>query len=192
MVGMIGNPWFGSIPAFWNEGTGTVDLHLFLVAQGLDELFFWYLTQLNDVSADGTVMAGIGYNPDGWQEGFVVDLHKVWICHAPPGHPENARTLGISFRDVGSHIAHGDFLGTCEFLNSGGLSRSAALRDRLNRGYSADPTARHDGARPDTSPFFSSARPAFWDDRPARIRNQSGTLLQRGALQRAKANARAR
>ena len=174
VVGMIGNPWWGSIPAFWNEGTGTVDLQLFLVQQGLDELYFWYLTQLNDVSADGKVMAGKGYNPDGWQEGFVVDLNKLWVCHAPPGHPENARTLAVEFGSVGDHLAHGDFLGTCEFLNSGGLSRAAELRERLNHGYSADPAAVHKSHPPDYSPYSTSVGPATWS-RPFGKTRPNGT-----------------
>jgi len=181
VVGMIGNPWWGSIPAFWNEGTGTQDLQLFLVQQGLDELYFWYLTQINDVSADGTVMAGKGFNPDGLQEGFIVDLKKLWVCHVPPGKPENARTLGIAFNDAGNHLAHGDYLGTCEFVNSGGASRAAALRDRLTRGYSADPNAKHIAARPDSNPYFTSAAPAPRE-------NQAGrTLRSRGAREHAKA-----
>ncbi len=141
MVGMIGNPFFGSIPAFWNEGTGTQDAQLFLLAQGLDELYFWYLTQLTDVSADGTVMSGIGYDQDFYQQGFVIDLKKLWVCHTPPGHPENARTLGIEFGSVGNHLAHGDFLGTCEFLNSSGLSRAVALREqrRKNQNVTMNP-----------------------------------------------------
>jgi len=141
VVGMIGSRWWGSIPAFWSEGTGTQDLQLFLIAQGLDELYFWSLTIINDVSADGTVMAGSGYDPDFNQQGFIVDLKKMWVCHAPPGHPESARTLGVEFGGVGNHLAHGDFLGTCEFLNSGGLSRAAELRQRLqkNKNVSVNP-----------------------------------------------------
>jgi hypothetical protein len=141
VVGIIGNPFFGSIPAFWNEGTGTQDLQLFLLAQGLDELYFWYLYAINDVSADGTVMAGTGYDPDFNQQGFIVDLKKLWVCHAPSGHPENARTLGVEFGGVGNHLDHGDFLGTCDFLNSGGLSRAAELRERLqkNRNVTENP-----------------------------------------------------
>jgi hypothetical protein len=131
VVGRAGSFFTGVIPLFWNEGTGTQDLQLFLVQQGLDELFFWQLSQANDVSADGTVIGGTGINPDGWQEGFIVDLKKLWVCHAPPGNPENARTLGINLQTVGDHMAHGDFLGTCEFLNSGGLSRAADLHQRL-------------------------------------------------------------
>jgi len=133
VVGIIGNPFFGSIPAFWNEGTGTQDLQLFLVQQGLDELFFWYLFSINDVSADGTVLAGAGYDPDFNQQGFVVDMKKLWVCHAPSGQPETARTLGVDLGSVGNHVAHGDFLGTCEFQNSGGLSRVAELRERRQK-----------------------------------------------------------
>ena len=141
VAGIIGNPFFGSIPAFWNEGTGTQDLQLFLLAQGLDELYFWYLTAINDISADGTVMAGTGFDSDFNQQGFIVDLKKMWVCHDPGSNPEHARTLGVEFGAVGNHIAHGDFLGTCEFLNSGGLSRAADLRERLqkNKNVSVNP-----------------------------------------------------
>jgi hypothetical protein len=130
VVGIVGNPFFGSIPAFWNEETGTQDLQLFLIAQGLDELYFWYLFQLNDVSADGTVLAGAGYDQDFYQQGFIVEMNKLWVCHSPSGRPENARTLGVELGTVGDHVAHGDFLGTCDFVNSGGLSRAVELRER--------------------------------------------------------------
>jgi hypothetical protein len=130
-VGMAGTRLTGTFPIMWSEATGTVDFQLFLVAQGLDELFFWYLAQNNTVSADGMTIGGYGYNPDGKMEGYIVDLHKVWICHMPPGNPENARTLGVAFDSVGDHLAHGDFLGTCEFMNSGGLARASdQLRQR--------------------------------------------------------------
>jgi hypothetical protein len=132
VVGRVGNPFFGSIPFFWNEGMGTQDVQLFLLAQGLDELFFWQVADLYDVSANGKVMGGRAIDPDGLVEGFIIDISKVWICHTPPGQPENARTLGINSDNVASHIAHGDFLGTCEFLSSGGLARAAALREQLN------------------------------------------------------------
>jgi len=154
VVGRAGNPFFGAVPIFWIEGIGTVDLQLFLVAQGLDELFFWYLTDLYDVSADGTILVGRGFNPDGWYEGFIVDIKKVWLCHAPPGNPENARTLGVAIDSVAGHLAHGDFLGTCEFLNSGGLSRSSDLQQRrqarlssgtLSDRYQAQPPVRQFG-----------------------------------------------
>ena len=163
VVGMIGNPWWGSIPAFWNEGMGTQDLQLFLVQQGLDELFFWYLTQINDVSADGTVMAGKGYNPDGWQEGFVVDLKKVWVCHAPSGNPANARTLGVSFGSVGDHVAHGDFLGTCEFLNSGGRARSTDFVEQRNQRAATEAAkAGNMSHGVNVNPFFGPQGVSSW------------------------------
>jgi hypothetical protein len=137
VVGRVGNPAFGAIPFFWNEGTGSQDIQLFLVQQGLDELFFWNLLDVHDVSADGTIMAGRGINPDGRVEGFIVDIEKLWVCHAPPGNPAGARTLGINLGAAGDHVAHGDFMGTCEFLESGGLSRATELRDRLNSMYPA-------------------------------------------------------
>jgi len=121
-------------------------------------MYFWYLTYLEDVNADGTVIAGYGYNPDGWQEGFIVDMKKLWVCHAPSGHPENARTLGVEYGSVGDHLAHGDFLGTCEFLNSGGLSRASSLRSSLNRGFSPDPNAnkRVVGANANANPMLGA------------------------------------
>jgi hypothetical protein len=119
--------WIYSFPVMWIRGAGTQDFQLFLVSQGLDELWFWQLSNLPVVTPDGTKVAGAGYNPDGWMEGFIVDISKVKVCHAPPGNPENERTLSISLDSVADHIGHGDFLGTCEFKNSGALSRAAGL-----------------------------------------------------------------
>jgi len=128
IVGNAGTRLSGTVPYMWIEGVGPIDLQLFLEAQGLDELYFWYLAQASTVNADGTVIGGYGFNPDGWQEGWIVDMKKIWVCHAPPGNPENARTLGIEFGSAADHVAHGDFLGTCEFLNSGALSRAVTQR----------------------------------------------------------------
>jgi hypothetical protein len=119
--------WQYTYPVMWIRGVGTVDFQLFLVSQGLDELWFWYLTSLNAVSADGTIVAGSGYNADGWLEGFVVDISKMKVCHAPGGDPAKERTLAISKDSVADHLGHGDFLGTCEFKNSGALSRASEL-----------------------------------------------------------------
>jgi hypothetical protein len=137
IVGVAGTTLDGKVPMVWIDGVGTIDLQLFLIAQGLDELYFWYLVQASTVSADGTVIAGYGYNPDNWMEGWIVDMKKLWICHAPPGHPENARTLGIDITSAGDHVAHGDFLGTCEFLNSGALSRAVDQRKQNATKYAS-------------------------------------------------------
>jgi hypothetical protein len=39
---------------------------------------------------------------------------KVDICHIPPGNPANAHTINVSVNAIPAHLAHGDFLGTCE------------------------------------------------------------------------------
>jgi len=107
-VGVAGTRLTGTAPIVWIEGVGTIDLQLFLIAQGLDEMYFWYLAQANAVSADGTVVAGFGYNPDNKMEGFIVDMKKLWVCHMPSGNPENARTLGIELGSAADHVAHGE------------------------------------------------------------------------------------
>lgn len=39
---------------------------------------------------------------------------KVAICHIAPDNPDNRKTLTIPVKAVPDHIAHGDFVGTCE------------------------------------------------------------------------------
>ena len=136
-VGRAGDFFTGTVPMFWREGVGTVDLQLFLIAQGLDELYFWGLLQASAVSADGTVMGGYGIDPDGRIQGWIVDISKLWVCHTPPGHPEDARTLGIDIAGAADHVAHGDFLGTCEFQASGALSRAVESREGMVNKYKA-------------------------------------------------------
>ena len=114
--------WIYSYPTLWTEATGTLDLQYFLIGQGLDDLWFWYLTDLTSVSADGKIVAGHGYNPDGWLEGYTIDLSKVSVCHKD-GTPAQ-RTLRIGWDSIADHLAHGDDLATCEFLASGARSRS--------------------------------------------------------------------
>lgn len=139
IAGALGTVMDGKAPFVWREGVGTIDLQLFLIAQGLDELYFWYLVQANAMSDDGMTVAGYGYNPDNRMEGWIVDLHKIWVCHMPPGHPENQRTLGIDFTSAADHVAHGDFLGTCEFMNSGALSRATQTRQQLAKKFAGKP-----------------------------------------------------
>jgi uncharacterized membrane protein len=55
----------------WDEPNGMRLLHDFLVAEyGLD-LAGWTLEDVRGISADGTVLAGNGINPEGIQEGWV-------------------------------------------------------------------------------------------------------------------------
>jgi hypothetical protein len=114
--------WIYSYPVLWTPETGTLDLQWFLIGQGFDEMWYWYLTDLTSVSSDGNTVAGHGNNPDGWLEGFVIDISKVKLCHKPGDAAE--RTLAIGWDSIGNHMAHGDALATCEFLQSGARSRS--------------------------------------------------------------------
>lgn len=114
--------WIYSFPVVWTKETGTLDLQWFLVGQGLDELWYWYLYNLTAVSGDGRYIAGYGYNPDNWLEGFVVDLEKLALCHKPGAH--NERTLRVSWESIPDHLAHGDVLSTCEFMAGGAHSRA--------------------------------------------------------------------
>ncbi len=52
---------------------------------------------------------------DAWKCGN----NKVYICHLPPGNPENAQTLCISKNAIDSHIGNhdGDYMGECFAVN---------------------------------------------------------------------------
>jgi len=39
---------------------------------------------------------------------------KVEICHVPPGNPSNSHTICVSPNAVAAHLAHGDYLGSCD------------------------------------------------------------------------------
>ena len=39
---------------------------------------------------------------------------KVVICHIPPGNPANRQTLCVSANAVAAHLAHGDYIGSCD------------------------------------------------------------------------------
>ncbi|HEY3571530.1 MAG TPA: hypothetical protein VGP73_26630 [Thermoanaerobaculia bacterium] len=39
---------------------------------------------------------------------------KVDVCHIPPGNPDNAHIINVSWNSVPAHLAHGDQLYTCD------------------------------------------------------------------------------
>src|SRR5207247_1641208 len=39
---------------------------------------------------------------------------RVTLCHVPPDHPANARTITVDAYAVPAHLAHGDSLSACE------------------------------------------------------------------------------
>jgi hypothetical protein len=51
---------------------------------------------------------------DPFPEGEVDEKDRVTICHIPPGNEQARHTLVISKSALAAHLAHGDFIGTCE------------------------------------------------------------------------------
>ena len=82
----------------------------------------------------------------------LVEMSKVKVCHAPGGQPDMERTLSIELNSVADHVGHGDFLGTCEFKNSGGRSRAA---EELHR----QPAPSTDAIPADHNAIFPSQQP---------------------------------
>lgn len=46
--------------------------------------------------------------------GGICDTGWVTICHIPPGNPNNPQTITISINALPAHLAHGDYIGTCQ------------------------------------------------------------------------------
>jgi len=100
------------LPVIWTAPTGFLDFQEFLAQQGTYAPQ-WSLVVAGTVSGDGKTVGGYGYSPYGAQ-GYVVQMPKIVICHAPSGDPSNKKTLDISFPDaLSSHLAHGDTIGLC-------------------------------------------------------------------------------
>jgi hypothetical protein len=137
-----GGGFFGSppYPVMWNRDLGmTLDVQVFLLGQGLDDLFFWFLEDDTAVNSDGTIIAGSGVNPDGWIEAWSADISRVKVCHKPEGDSNGARrTLTIGWDGLADHLGHGDYLSTCEFALADGHSRAMDLRKEMV-GSSDDP-----------------------------------------------------
>jgi len=63
------------------------------------------------VSDDGTTIAGWGVGFQ-WYGGWVLDMKKVFVCHASPGH--KAETIRVEFpKAFDEHLADGDTPGRC-------------------------------------------------------------------------------
>lgn len=46
-----------------------------------------------------------------------INMDNILICHIPSGNPNNAKTKCVSYNAVEAHLAHGDYLGTCNNRN---------------------------------------------------------------------------
>jgi hypothetical protein len=105
----------------WTPKLGIVSLKDFLTVQGMrvdDEVT---LAAPISMSASGKRIAGSGFLlPSGTFFGWVLDIPKVTICHAPPGNPNNVHTVQVDFPDsLEDHLAHGDTVGPCSCESDG-------------------------------------------------------------------------
>lgn len=96
----------------WTAQTGFLDLKELLVAQGTFAPD-WSLEVAGTISGDAHTIGGFGasfYQP----QGFIVQMPKIVICHAPTGNPANKKTTDVTFPDgLATHMAHGDTIGVC-------------------------------------------------------------------------------
>jgi hypothetical protein len=44
---------------------------------------------------------------------------KITICHVPPGNPNNRHTIEVSMNALSAHLAHGDYIGSCDENDKG-------------------------------------------------------------------------
>ncbi len=76
-VGGAGDEQGDQHAAIWTAATGMQDLREVLVGLGLEtELEGWFLSQANVISSDGLVIAGLGIDPQGREQGFVATLPR--------------------------------------------------------------------------------------------------------------------
>jgi len=55
------------------------------------------------------------------------NVAKVEICHIPPGNNQNPQTICVAASSVPSHLAHGDYLGSCGTVASCSSSSSRSI-----------------------------------------------------------------
>jgi len=59
--------------------------------------------------------APLVWGQNGCGTGYTVDNNnKVTICHFPPGNPANNNDLSVSVNAIKAHLAHGDYIGSCD------------------------------------------------------------------------------
>ena len=114
MAGYSGNQYFDFVPTgpfLWTPQLGTVPLDDFVKHQGTPMEQWYTLFSPSAISDDGATIAGVGV---GYQfyGGWVLDLHKVFVCHATPvGAPH---TISVAFpKEFDQHLADGDTPGRC-------------------------------------------------------------------------------
>ena len=104
----------------WTPKLGISTLKQFLSVQGMRVADDVNLAAPVGISADGTRIIGSGFIlPLGSFYGWVLDINKVTVCHAPPGNPNNAHTVQVDFGSLDDHLGHGDTLGPCSCESNG-------------------------------------------------------------------------
>jgi hypothetical protein len=114
MVGYSGNMWFDFVytgPFLWTPQLGTVPLDDFVKQQGTPMEQWYSLYSPSAVSNDGGTIAGVGLGYQ-YYGGWVLDMHKVFVCHANPGG--KPQTISVAFPEAfDQHLADGDTPGRC-------------------------------------------------------------------------------
>jgi hypothetical protein len=113
MAGFSGSPWFSfqPMPFIWTKQLGAVSLDDFVKHQGTAMEQWYSLWTPMAVSDDGSTIAGWGVGFQ-WYGGWVLDMKKVFVCHASPGH--KAETIRVAFpKAFDEHLADGDTPGRC-------------------------------------------------------------------------------
>ena len=114
MVGFSGSPWFEFQfgPFLWTKELGTVSLDDFVKHQGTAmeqwySLFApWLRLGRRQPPSPVRDLASSGYG------GWVLDMHKVFVCHATPG--SKPQTISVAFpKAFDQHLADGDTPGRC-------------------------------------------------------------------------------
>jgi hypothetical protein len=117
IVGFAGNPWFDWQPGpfIYSNQLGMLDFNEFLKRQGGNlegvENNLWSPLA---ISEDGSAVGGWAYGKLG-AFGWVVQMPKVFVCHAPPGNTGSLHTVSVPFPiGMNEHLAHGDTVGPCQ------------------------------------------------------------------------------
>ena len=105
----------GQSTAFiWDAQHGIRDLKQVLTDAGLD-LTGWLLTSARGISADGTVITGIGLNPAGVGEGWVAHLPRAAPCYANCDNSTAEPVLNVNdFVCFLNRFAAGDTWANCD------------------------------------------------------------------------------
>ena len=98
----------------------------------------------DDVSTNCTDYAGsAGSDSTG-------DGEDLTICHIPPGNPSNAHQITIGQAAVPAHLAHGDYVGTC---NMPGSETSKSQNSGSNNSQSQSSGSKSSGSKSNIDTF---------------------------------------